>query len=198
MEVCQVVALIAAGVRLTANRIQSRLVLSDIELIARTRDGDDEAFCEIVRRYQGFVYRQAWGYLQDSEAAKDAAQEVFVTAYEGIPYLREDSALRRWLYRICRNHCLNVLRRQKLERRLRPDAPDQVRQDVALRVALRQMISKLKDRYREVVILRYYNDLTYEQIAEVLDIPASTVKIRLFRAKNTLKKILGEKIDEMP
>jgi RNA polymerase sigma-70 factor (ECF subfamily) len=197
VEVCQLAGLIAAGVKIAANQIQSRLVLSDSQLIARTRDGDDEAFCEIVRRYQGFVYRQAWGYLQDNEAAKDAAQEVFVTAYEGIPYLRKDSALRRWLYRICRNHCLNVLRRQRLERKLRPVAQDKVRHDVALRVTLREMISNLNERYREVIILRYYNDLTYEQIAQVLNISVSTVKIRLFRAKNTLKSMLGEKADEM-
>jgi RNA polymerase sigma-70 factor (ECF subfamily) len=183
--------LIAAGVNIAPDHIQSRLVLSDSQLIARARAGDGEAFGEIVRRYQGFVHRQAWGYLQDNEAAKDAAQDVFVTAYEGIPYLREDSALRRWLYRICRNHCLNVIRRRKLERRLGPEVPDGVMSHVALRVALREVISALREPYREVVILRYYQDLTYEEIAHILDISISNVKIRLFRAKNALKRMLG-------
>lgn len=185
------------SVRRAADRIQSILVLSDSELIARTRDGDADAFGEIVRRYQGFVYRQAWGYLRDDEAAKDAAQEVFVTAYEGIRYLREESALRQWLYRICRNRCLNVARRQKLERKLRPEPPDKVDSDVTLQVTLREMIACLDDPYREVVILRYYNDLTYDEIAEVLNISISNVKIRLFRAKKTLKTMLREKTDEM-
>jgi RNA polymerase sigma-70 factor (ECF subfamily) len=185
------------GVKRAANHIQSRLVLSDSELITRAKDGDDDAFGEIVRRYQGFVYRQAWGYLRDDEAAKDAAQQVFVTAYEGIRYLRQEPALRRWLYRICRNRCLNIVRRQKLERKLRPEPPDKVNSDVALRVTLREVISRLDDPYREVVILRYYNDLTYDEIAEVLNISISNVKIRLFRAKKTLKTMLGEKTDEM-
>lgn len=128
---------------------------------------------------------------------KDAAQDMFVTAYEGISYLRRDSALRRWLYRICRNHCLNVIRRRKLERRFCPEAPDEMKPDVAIRVTLKELISDLSDRYREVIILRYYNDLTYEQIAKALNISVSTVKVRLFRAKNTLKSMFGEKTDEM-
>ncbi len=171
--------------------------MTDSGLIARAKEGDDEAFGEIVRRYQGLVYRQAWGYLEDAEAAKDAAQEVFVTAYKGITYLREDSALRRWLYRICRNHCLNVIRRRKLEHDHRPEAPTEVRSDVPLRITLRRMISYLDDPYREVVILRYYGDLKYEEIAQVLDISVSTVKIRLFRAKRRLKRMLGGKSDDM-
>ena len=185
--------LIAAGVKIAAKHIQSRLVLSDSQLIARSKGGDGEAFGEIVRRCQDLVYRQAWGYLQDDEAAKDAAQEVFVTAYEGIPYLRKDEALRRWLYRICRNHCLNVIRRQRLERKLRPEAPDELKPDVALRLTLRGMISDLTDPYREVIILRYYNELRYEEIAQVLGISVSSVKIRLFRAKKTLKRMLRER-----
>ncbi len=192
VEVFQLVNLVVAGVKIAANHIQLRLVLSDSQLIARAKGGDDDAFAEIVKRYQGFIYRQAWGYLQNDEAAKDATQDVFVTAYEGVAYLRNDSALRQWLYRICRNHCLNIIRRADIERRSRSEAPHEVQPDLPLRVALREMISALDDRYREVIILRYYQDLTYDEIAQVLDIPVTTVKVRLFRAKNKLKKMLGE------
>jgi RNA polymerase sigma-70 factor (ECF subfamily) len=167
--------------------------LSDSQLIARARDGDSEAFSEIVRRYQDFVYRQAWGYLQDAEAARDAAQDVFVTAYEGITHLRNEAALRHWLYRICRNHCLNVIRRRALERRHRPEALDTPHSDIPLSVTLRRAISELGDRYREPIILRYYQDLKYEGIAEVLGISVDTVKVRLFRAKARLKHMVGEK-----
>ncbi len=193
----QLAGIIETGVNIAANRIQSRLILSDSRLIARVKDGDEEAFGEIVKRYQGFVYRQAWGYLQDDEAAKDAAQDVFVAAYKGITYLKNDSALRRWLYRICRNYCLNVIRRWKLEHKLRSEASNEVSSDAALRITIKDLISELNDPYREVIIQRYYHDLTYEQIAQVLDISLSTVKIRLFRAKKMLKRMLGEKTDEM-
>ncbi len=192
MEVFQLVNLVVAGVKIAAKHIQLRLVLSDSQLIARAKGGDDDAFGEIVKRYQGFVYRQAWGYLQNDEAAKDATQDVFVTAYEAVAYLRNDSALRQWLYRICRNHCLNIIRRADIERRSRSEAPHKAQPDLPLRVALREMISTLDDRYREVIILRYYQDLTYDEIAQILDIPVTTVKVRLFRAKNKLKKMLGE------
>ena len=197
MEVRHLAGLIASVGRIAADHIRWRLVLSDSQLIARAKDGDDEAFSEIVRRYQDFVYRQAWSYLRDDDAAKDAAQEVFVTAYQGIPYLRKDSALRRWLYRVCRNHCLNVIRHQKIEHRLRPEDPDAVKPDMALLVTLRERISALDDPYREVIILRYYHDLSYVEIAQVLDITIDNVKTRLFRAKNMLKRMLGERTDEM-
>jgi RNA polymerase sigma-70 factor (ECF subfamily) len=177
---------------MAASYIQARLALSDSELIARARDGDDAAFDGIVRRYQDFVYRQAWIYLQDDEAARDAAQEVFVAAYEGIAFLRNESALRPWLYRICRNHCLNVIRRRNLERTHRPEALDRTQQDLPLRLALTRAIYDLDELYREVVILRYYQDLKYEEIARVLDISVDTVKVRLFRAKEKLRKMLGE------
>jgi RNA polymerase sigma-70 factor (ECF subfamily) len=193
----QLAGIIETGVNIAADRIQSRLILSDSLLIARVKDGDKEAFGEIVKRYQGFVYRQAWGYLQDNEAAKDAAQDVFIAAYKGITYLRNDSALRQWLYRICRNHCLNVIRRRKLEHKFHSEASNEVSSDEALRITIRDLISELDDPYREVIILRYYHDLTYEQIAQVLDISLSTVKIRLFRTKKMLKRMLGEKTDEM-
>jgi len=197
VEVRHLAGLIASVGRIAADHIRWRLVLSDSQLIARAKDGDDEAFSEIVRRYQDFVYRQAWSYLRDDDAAKDAAQEVFVTAYQGIPYLRKDSALRRWLYRVCRNHCLNVIRHQKIEHRLRPEDPDAVKPDMALLVTLRERISALDDPYREVIILRYYHDLSYVEIAQVLDITIDNVKTRLFRAKNMLKRMLGERTDEM-
>ena len=188
---------IAMVVKRTANRIRSRLVLSDSEIIERTRKGDVDAFGEIVRRYQSFVYSQAWGYLRDSDAAKDAAQEVFITAYESIRYLRAESALRQWLYRICRNLCLNVIRRQKTERDLRPEAQVKPGSDVVLRIHLRELIACLDDPYQDVIVLRYYNDLTYGEIAEVLDISISSVKVRLFRAKKMLKTMLGEDTDEV-
>lgn len=194
MQVCQLAGFVATRVKVAARYIQSRLALSDSQLVARAKDGDREAFGEIVRRYQDFVYRQAWGYLQDDEAAKDTAQEVFVTAYEGIAYLRNEAALRRWLYRICRNHCLNVIRRQRLEYDHRPERRDGVESNVPLTVMVRRMISGLDDRYSEVIMLRYYQDLKYHEIAEVLDISVDTVKVRLFRAKERLRKMLGENV----
>jgi RNA polymerase sigma-70 factor (ECF subfamily) len=197
VEVCQIAGLVATGVRTAANHIQSTPALPDSTLVARSKSGDDDAFCEIVRRYQGFVYRQAWGYLHDDEAARDAAQEVFLTAYRGITYLRKNAVLRPWLYRVTRNHCLNVIRRRSLESRVQSNIKDDIKPDAALSVGLRRAISGLDDKYREVIILRYYNDLTYQEIGQVLSISVDNVKVRLFRARRKLKAMLGGTADEV-
>lgn len=191
MEACQIACRIAMAAKRAAGHIRPRSALSESQLVEQSRQGDRDAFGEIVRRYQAFIYRQAWGYLQDGDAARDVAQDVFIKAYQGLRYLRGDAALRPWLYRICRNHCLNVIRRQRKERESRPEPAHTGNDDVALRITLQQSISSLEDPYREVVMLRYYNDLTYDEIAAVLDISISNVKVRLFRAKKMLKEMLG-------
>jgi RNA polymerase sigma-70 factor (ECF subfamily) len=192
VEACQAAFRIIMAIERDGERLRSRWSLSDAELIERTTRGDDDAFGEIVRRYQGFVYRQAWGYLRNTDAARDAAQEVFIRAYQGIRCLRAEKALRRWLYRICRNLCLNIIRKQKTEQELLRMEPAPTHPDTSLRVSLMGLISRLDDPYREVITLRYYNDLTYAEIAEVLDISISNVKVRLFRARKMLKTMLGE------
>ena len=186
---------IAMMVRRVTGHIRSRAALSDSELVLETQKGSHDAFGEIVRRYQNFIFRQAWGYLQDDDAAKDIAQDVFLKAYEGISRLRAAPTLRTWLYRICRNRCLNVLRKKKTERELSPEPKSRPAPDVALRVYLKDLIGRLDDPYREVVMLRYYGDLTYDEIAEVLDISTDNVKVRLFRAKRMLKSMMGGSTD---
>lgn len=192
LKVCQLAGLFIAGVKITANKIRQMLVLSDSQLVALSKEGDHDAFDEIVRRHQDFVYRLALSYLHQQEAARDVAQDVFVSAYKGIHYLRNESALRPWLYRVCRNNCLNVIRRQKLERKHSPEESKAYNQDLSLGVMVKEMIDRLEDQYQEVIILRYYHDLKYRQIAELLGISLSSVKVRLFRAKETLKKMLED------
>lgn len=197
----QLVGVANTGVKRIARQIRSKLVLSDSQLISRAKDGDRDAFGELVRRRQDFVFRQALAYLQNEEAAKDATQEVFIKAYQGLAYFKNESecqkpsAFSAWLYRICKNHCLNILRRMKLEVVVDCDM-DRINQSDLPQVGrLKKIIAGLRDEYREVIILRYYQDLKYDQIAQILDVPLSTVKIRLFRAKNELKKVFNK--DEM-
>lgn len=189
--------LVGAGIKKAAGYIQSKLIQTDSDLIARAKDGDNEAFNELVRRYQDFVYKQAVGYLNDSDMAKDAAQEVFIKAYRGLPYFEGNLRFTAWLYRICKNHCLNVIRKLKIENETRIESENNYNPNLALNLKIKKLISKLNDDYREVIILRYYQNLKYEQIAEILTIPISTVKIRLYRAKNRLKEMIGKNRNEM-
>ena len=184
-------SLVGAGIKKATCYIRSKMVLTDSDLIARAQDGDDEAFNELVCRHQDFVYRQALSYLQDCDSAKDAAQEVFIKVYHGLVYFQNDSHFQAWLYRICRNHCLNVTRRLKIEENARFESGNSENPDLPLQFKLKKMISKLNNDYKEIIILRYYQDLKYDEIARLLSISISTVKIRLFRAKKMLKDMMG-------
>ena len=189
--VYQLADMVGTGVKSIARNFQAKFTVSDSELISRAKKGDDSAFNELVRRHQDFIYRLARGYLNEKEAAKDGTQEVFIRAYQGLPYFQSDARLTSWLYKICKNHCLNLLRRQKLENDLEYGPSANSEDDFTLKFKLKKMIAGLSDEYREVIILRYYQDLKYDQIARLLDLPLSTVKIRLHRAKAELKILAG-------
>ena len=183
--------LVGAGIKKATRYIQSKIVLTDFDLIARAQDGDNDAFNELVCRHQDFVYRQALSYLHDRDSAKDAAQEVFIKAYHGLAYFQSNSLFQAWLYRICKNYCLNIIRRLKIEENARFESVDSINPDLPLQLRLKKIISKLDEDYREIIILRYYQDLKYDEIARLLSISISTVKIRLFRAKKMLKDTIG-------
>ncbi|MCP4581368.1 MAG: RNA polymerase sigma factor [candidate division Zixibacteria bacterium] len=189
--VYQLADLVGTGVKSIARNFQAKIAISDSQLLNRAKDGDDTAFNELVCRHQNFIYKLAWGYLNEKEAAKDATQDVFIKAYQGLPYFQSDSQFTTWLYRICKNHCLNLLRRQKRESELELDRPNNTESDLPMKLGLKKMIANLSEEYREIIILRYYQDLKYDQIARLLDIPLSTVKIRLHRAKAELKNLAG-------
>jgi len=118
---------------------------------------------------------------------------VFIKAYKGLPYFRNDSQFTTWLYKICKNQCLNIIRHRKLETGERVKGEKSKESQIPLKVSMRKLITLLDDEYQEIVMLRYFQDLKYDEIARYLDIPISTVKIRLYRAKRELKKLYGER-----
>jgi RNA polymerase sigma-70 factor, ECF subfamily len=190
---------IAAGhsVKDFARRITPFVIPNDNELLRLAKSGDTRAFSELVKRHQQFIIRQAYAYLGDNESARDAAQEIFIKAFEGLPYLENTLTFKSWLYRITKNHCLNMLRRRKIE--TGQSEYDLITQptDVSLKHRLMKAIRQLEESHQEILILRYYQDMKYEEIAEFLDISLGSVKIRLFRAKKELKAILGDTKSEM-
>jgi RNA polymerase sigma-70 factor (ECF subfamily) len=189
--VYQLADYVGTGVKKIARDLRAKMAVSDSQLLSRAKDGDNSAFSELVYRHQDFVYKLAWGYLNDNEEAKDAAQEVFISAYRGLPYFKSDSLFTSWLFKICKNHCLNVIRRNKLENEIERESPGVIESDLPIKLRLKKLVANLNDEHREIIILRYYQDLKYNQIAELLDIPLSTVKIRLHRAKAELKTLAG-------
>lgn len=178
----------------------------EVALVARARAGDQDAFGVLVRLHQRQVYNLALRMLHDSEEAYEATQEVFFAAWQGLAGFRGQARFATWLYRIAYNYCLRVsetrkrdlalraellaesAREQRPERRVSLEHAKHAEQE--LREAVRSGIASLPAKYRAVLVLRHLQDLTYEEMAQVMRVPIGTVKTQLFRARSLLKERL--------
>jgi RNA polymerase sigma factor (sigma-70 family) len=196
-SIIKIAAVAGQSVKEFARKIVPVVIPDDRALVQLAKAGDEKAFGELVKRYQHFIVRMAYAYLGDNESAKDAAQDIFIKAYEGLPYLENELIFKSWLYRIGRNHCLNLVHRRKIENSYQADSEICRESDIDIKLILRKGIGRLDDLSQEILILRYYHDLKYEEMSELLAIPLSSVKVRLFRAKKSLKAVLGESNHEV-
>ena len=184
----------------------------DATLVAHVRGGDATAFAQLMRRYNRRLYRTARAILKDDGAAEDALQEAYVAAFNHIGEYRGDAALGTWLTRIVVNQALQALRKSRRERVVVPidespsdrveeiaDVPSSTPENQALRGEMRRLIERkideLPESYRAVFMLREVEDMTVEETAAALDIPAATVRSRLFRAKTRLRESLAQEMD---
>lgn len=185
-------------------------LLTDHEMIAGCKKGDRKAFNELVLKYQKQVFNIAYGMLSDYEDASDASQEVFVRVYRSISAFREQSSFTTWLFRICSNVC-NDMRRKRQRRGITisidndeednpvsqiasedPTPADLVEMNERQR-AVRDAIDSLKPEYKDIIVYSDIEQFSYEEIAEIIKCPVGTVKSRLNRARNALRKKLSEK-----
>lgn len=172
----------------------------ELELIQRSLNGDMDAWGEIVRRYKEAVFGVALGILGNPADAEDAAHDAFIRAYEGLHTFRLDKRFSTWIFAVTANVCKNKLRRERLFAPLKHiskltkggDPAAQFAQQERSRL-VRESLDQLSPKYRMPLVLRYYADLDYKDIAEVLSLPEGTVKTRLHRAKSELKRILERK-----
>ena len=172
---------------------------TDDELIGHVRNGETRLFAELVERYQDSVYGMAQRLLRSAGDAEDVAQEAFLHAYRGLEGFKGDARFSTWLYRITWNLCADCLRRNRKPGRaaLNIDgavdiADGRVDLEEGLLAAeekskVRQALDGLDEKYRSVLILLYYQKLSYDQIAVVLGVPVKTVETRLYRARNLLR-----------
>lgn len=174
--------------------------MNEILLIARARTGDSAAFGELVEQYRDSVYRLAYRMCGNAHDADEAAQEAFVAAWRGLPNFRGDAKFSTWLYRLTTNASIDLMRRENRHRAVaedempeiedRADSPQQQVERTEQQEAVQQALASLSEDYREILLLRYMQELDYTEIAEVLRLPAGTVKSRLNRAKAALKSAL--------
>jgi RNA polymerase sigma-70 factor (ECF subfamily) len=175
---------------------------TDEQLVARALDGDKAAFSALVERYRRTVYALAHRMLRQPADAEDAAQETFVRAYVRLATYRPGSNFRAWLLSITAHWCIDQLRRhQPLSLDTYPalDARGDDPESHAIRAErqreVRQQIAALPGHYRQVIEMRYWRDLTYAEVGEAIAAPASTVRMRLFRAHRLMRAGLATGTD---
>ena len=186
--------------------------LAEADLIARLKIGDEDAFNELVKAYADPVFKLAFRLLsRNREEAEDVTQEVFLKAFRKIKQFRGDSALRTWLFRITSNCVTNRLKyRMRLKRRetLLQNVPDpddlpepgsigasDPAQEYEKKERLRRIeeaVQALPEDLRRVVVLRDLDNFSYQEISSITSIPVGTVKSRIARGREALRKILKD------
>lgn len=172
---------------------------SDALWVQQTLAGDPQAFGELVRRYERDVFNLAYRMLNERGEAEDAAQEAFMRAYINLDRYDPERPFKTWLLSITSNHCIDRLRRRRLtwlslEEPLPPHpaltsdipGPEEALLTSERNLLVQEMLANLSPEYRLAVILRYWYDLSYAEIAEMLGTTESAIKSRLFRARQAL------------
>lgn len=177
---------------------------ADTALAARAAAGDLQAFEDLVRRYRNDVYALSYHFVRNREDAWDISQEVFIKAYRAIGRFRGESSFKTWLLRIAANHCKDTFKRRKIptvafDEALGTDqhpqdglAPDQAMAARELGAAIEQAIDGLSPIHKTAFLLREFEDLSYQQMAEVMQCSLGTVMSRLHHARKKLQRALRD------
>lgn len=179
---------------------------TDEKLVEMALAGNSDAFGEIVRRWERKIFALCYGMLGREEDARDAAQETFVSAFRNLNGFRGDAKVSSWLHRIAVNQCLTRLRRQKtrnespLEFENEDDSssffasagqlPSGETEQKERIETVRKAVGALPTELKQVVVMKEFEEMTFQEISEILEIPLSTVKSRLYTALKQLKKRL--------
>lgn len=154
--------------------------------------GDERAFDELAVKYHTYIYNICLQMLGNAADAEDATQNALISAYRALPHFKMKSRVSTWLYRIAVNQCLSLQRSRRLEAPLEKDFGEWSQpslEDVEKRRIISKLLQRLAPHFRAVLILRYYRELSYIEIAEVLGWSPDKVKCYLHRARNVFKEI---------
>ena len=186
----------------------------DLDIIQAAKAGDNEAFDKLVNRYYEMVYAVSFGVLNERESSRDVAQEVFIKVFRELQRFEGKSKFKTWLYRITVNSAIDQSRKKRLTQTIdatdASDDPEKAAKvltdtkpgprDRASQAELGQLIqkamTKLSEDHRAVLVLREFQELSYEEIAETLDIGIGTVMSRLYYARKKMAEILGIQMEK--
>jgi RNA polymerase sigma-70 factor, ECF subfamily len=169
--------------------------VEDPDLIARTKRGKVEAYNILVSRWEKRVFNYLLRLVGEREDAMDLSQEVFLKAYQSLGKLQDPSRFRPWLFRIAHNEAYSHLRRKRPEVDLDGEAPVRIQrprlEPLEVTLAVQSALERLSDDQREAIVLKIYQGFKFEEMAEVLSCPVSTVKSRVYSALDILKETLA-------
>jgi RNA polymerase sigma-70 factor, ECF subfamily len=183
---------------------------TDEELVARSKTGDTESFNQLVKRWERPIFALAYRTLGREEDARDVTQETFLRAFRALGGFKGDAKFSSWLYRIALNLCRDWIRKERrapvlampegveVEQLAAEQGPTETVEDLAARAELGREVAKamefLPAEQRQAIILKEYHGLTFQEIADLMRCPLSTVKTRVYQGLSTLRKQLGEQL----
>lgn len=183
--------------------------VAEVQLVQLSRTGDRAAFKELVNLYKDKLHRLAYRMLHDRHDSEDVVQETFMRVYLNLNHYDENQKFSTWIYRIGKNLCIDLLRKKKVDHSLDAGLSDELEKPFyeklsstdaspesrlilsELQEQMRKVIDKLSDKYKQVVTLYYLHELSLQEISELLGMPVTTVKSRLHRGREQLRKKWG-------
>ncbi|MBQ8299990.1 MAG: sigma-70 family RNA polymerase sigma factor [Clostridia bacterium] len=181
--------------------------MSDEELVKKVKNGDVDAFEQIITKYEKKIFGLIYNMLRNENEVEDVAQEVFIKVYKNLDKFHGDSSLYTWIYKIATNLCLDQIKKRKeviyIDEKLQLDdgevdfqlpsdekLQDEIYEQKELKQKLEKCIDKLPERQKTMIVLRDIKGLSYDEIAEILDLKLGTVKSQINRARLKLKELL--------
>jgi RNA polymerase sigma-70 factor (ECF subfamily) len=191
---------------------RQRRAEEDAVLVKRAIGGDEKAFRAIIKRYKNPVAQIVYKLVRDRSQLEDLTQEVFIKAFQHLNDFDYEHQFASWLFKITNNHCIDYIRKKRLrvysiddqvkteDGEMGYEIPDSTYEpDLNLlreqkSRLIRQTINSLPKKYREVIVLRHQEELSYEEIAMKTGLPVNTIKVQLFRAREMMYKFLRDRI----
>lgn len=184
---------------------------NDFSYVERAKAGDQKAYAELMQRYKDSIYFMVLKMVNNKDDAMDITVTTFSKAFENLDKYRPDFAFSTWLFRIATNGSIDFIRKKKIQTTSLDSFKDSDGEDKIYEIKsdvlnpeessikkqqteqLKEIIDRLPNRYKTLIILRYFDELSYEEIAQQLDLPLGTVKAQLFRGRDLLSNILNRR-----
>ncbi len=166
------------------------------QLVKKAQKGDEKAYITLFKHYEADIYRMAYVYVKNQEDALDIVQETAYKSFSQIKSLKNPKYFKTWLIRIAINNALSHLRKGKNVVHLKPEYADMYpaneNEDISLHITLKDLIEKLDEKEKSIVLLRFYSDHTIAETSDILDMPLGSVKTILYRALEKLRRKMNK------